>query len=294
MLSWSGSASSRPERAVAAVTRWRTYGNLRLALSGPRLLVDDAQRFFGARGWSSSPPPPGTLRAHLSSDDGQPTTVECGAPALGEPWRGPPHEVWAGLEATCVTAALQRTRAVGLHAATVARRTGHLLVAGPHEAGKSTLGLALALGGHAQALLGDDVCLIAPKGRARAFPRLLRVRPPTVGLLGIDAVVARRGFFDEGDRVHRVTPPLPAARRVRAERRVRDIVVLDDGPPGLQRLSSERALPILLEQRFASGAGMGEAARCVVELLATARVFRHGGRTAPLAMAEAIARALDA
>lgn len=83
----------------------------------------------------------------------------------------------------CVTTSVlhQRTDRVVLHAATLATTPsgrGHVLIVGPHGAGKTTL--ALALGGETSYRLhGDDVALLDPvTGNVEALPRPLYWKAP--------------------------------------------------------------------------------------------------------------------
>lgn len=68
------------------------------------------------------------------------------------------------------------------HGALVARNDSGVLVVGPGEAGKSTFATALWRSGWR--LLGDDVALIAPDGRAWSAPRRTSLRDGSRGLVG--------------------------------------------------------------------------------------------------------------
>lgn len=96
-------------------------------------------------------------------------------------------ELLGALEWCMTTSVLQRrTDRVVLHAATLSTpaRPGHVLIVGPHGAGKTTL--ALALGRETSYRLhGDDVALLDPAtGYVEAFPRPLYWKASAVPPIG--------------------------------------------------------------------------------------------------------------
>ena len=70
-----------------------------------------------------------------------------------------------------------------VHAAGLALNAGCALVLGDSGAGKSSLSLAWSLGG--RPLLGDDVVLVAPGGRAEAHPRPVKVDTERLTAIGL-------------------------------------------------------------------------------------------------------------
>lgn len=96
-------------------------------------------------------------------------------------------ELLGALEWCVTTSVLQRrTDRVVLHAATLSTpgRRGHVLIVGPHGAGKTTLALALGRE-RTYRLHGDDVALLDPEsGNVEAFPRPLywkAISDPPIG-----------------------------------------------------------------------------------------------------------------
>jgi hypothetical protein len=186
---------------------WRLYGGLPIEVRGPRAVVDRAASFFGPGAWRAEPAPDALRSAAMTvalSEEGD--AIRCAGDALlAGDFVGEVHQVFAELEARVLIAALGRLPNAALHGAVVAFGDDAWLLVAEHAVGKTTTALALALCCEGAAVLGDDVAILDGSG-VTAFERPLRLRVPTVELLGLKARMDEDGLWDTADQVFRVAP----------------------------------------------------------------------------------------
>lgn len=170
---------------------------------------------------------------------------------------------------------------VSLHAALLSRGGRGVLLAGPKEAGKSTLACALWRGGWR--LHSDDNALIEDGPRARGIPRRVSLRETSRGVLGSDlweriltlpgTTRTRAGVLFHPAEAQ--TEEAPASVEVAAvmflARRGADVP-----PAGLERLDPGRSLIALAPYCNRRDAGIGRALEALQPLADRVPVFDLG------------------
>lgn len=220
--------------------------------------------------------------------------VSCaGDELLGGDFVGEAHKVFAELEARVLIAALARHPQAALHAAVLGWADRAWLLVAEHAVGKTTTALALAQQSEGAVVLGDDVALLDDDG-ATAFERPLRLRSPTVTLLGIEALMARAGRWDTADEVFRVDPAVFAPARDTPElpQPVTDVLLLSRDGTGVEPTPSAHALPALLGHRFQTALDPAATLSRVTSLVADARVWSVGVDRPPLPLADLLLDAI--
>lgn len=246
-----------------------------------------AFRWEGGRCTVSAPPPVAGIVGELfpslavgeSPSDAADIVVEAAAgcwrvEAAGTTVCATPAEAASAVELGITRRLLASDRRhAHLHACGAVTRRGAAIIAlGPSGSGKSTLAYAWARMG--RPLLGDDVLAVDAEGRARPFPRPLKVDAHHVAKAG-ERPECTPGW-DPDDREVWVVPN-PSDGWAAGSHPVAVVAVLE-GPPGaglrLDPLPSGRLLRVLLDSLHPSGVQVPAGLDRLIALAGKAHAWR--------------------
>jgi hypothetical protein len=171
--------------------------------------------------------------------------------------------------------------AAHVHAAGVVLSGGGALLVGPEGAGKTSLAFWLSHNGHP--VLGDDVALVAPGGRVRAFKRLFKVDPRQLAEAGVP--IERTRLWEAGALAAWYDPADSGGWA--NESGIAHLAFLHraPGPPRLRSVRRAEALQDLLGNMLSTGARGTAAFEILVDLVRGASALRiefdsaaHGAR----------------
>lgn len=290
-------AATRPRARATASLRWGT-GSVRFELhAADPAVLERAREVFGPWLTEVGPPPLATFAVEPAAR-GQPGWRVAG-PESGEDAAtvASVDLAVAAVEYRAVAALLAPdSGVVAVHAALVSRAGRGLLLAGPKEAGKTTL--ACALWARGWSLHADDTALIEGGALARGVARRVSLRTTSRSLLGpeldgrIDGLpattlTATAALFHPRE-VEGTAPTEPVA--------VAAVVFLArrDATPRAARaepLEAARGLLALAPYCNVRDAGMGRAIAALQPLADRARFFDLG-RDAPARMAARLEEAI--
>lgn len=241
----------------------------RVARLFPDYVVADAD---DATGSAPDAPPPRLVVRRADEGwrlEGDESLVEGGGPGEGEALL----ELLSRLEVALARGLLALGQGLThLHAAGAALPGGGVLALGPAGAGKSSLALAWAVAG--RPLLGDDVVLVDPEGRCRAFRRLVKVSTARLEAHGLgpdEEVFAAEGYeeawIDPRDAGGWCREPISPAVVAFLRRGW-------EGEPRVEAVEPARALRLLLGSIFDTGATPAASVDRLARVLDRARAVR--------------------